>query len=119
MAPKDRRLTLPQAADRLQWSVRHLKSRLAAHSILPIGRGRAARLTEDDFKQLEAKERQPCRTSSSRRDGEAIIGISAARTPKAVSSILRGRKLAAALRRGQRLSSSSGPVIAFPGHPKP
>src|SRR5258708_18194882 len=82
-APKDRRLTLPQAAKRLQWSVRHLKSRLAAHSISPIGRGRAARLTEDDFKQLEAKERQPCRTSSSRPESGAPIGTSGGRTPAA------------------------------------
>ena len=64
-ATADRRLTLLEAAARLQWSVRHLKSRLARHSIAPIGRGRAARLTLQDLELLEAKERTPCRTSSS------------------------------------------------------
>ena len=57
-AAGDQRLTLPQAAERLQWSVRFLKSRLAAHNIRPIGPGRAARLTKEDLEQLEAKERR-------------------------------------------------------------
>ena len=56
----DKRLTLPQAAARLQYSVRFLKSRLAAHKIAPIGRGKAARITEEDYKAFEAKERAPC-----------------------------------------------------------
>jgi hypothetical protein len=50
-----RYLTLGQTALRLQWSVRYLKSRLTAHSIHPIGRGRAARLSEHDLELLEAK----------------------------------------------------------------
>jgi hypothetical protein len=109
-----RYLTLGQAAARLQWSVRYLKSRLIAHSISPIGRGRAARLSEHDLELLEAKERHPCRTSSCLPDGADHTGISGAQTRKAVSNIRLGKALAVELRRGRRNFSSDGPVVAFP-----
>ena len=49
----DRRLTLQQAADRQQWSVKTLKRLLALHRIDTIGTGRRARLTEEDLQRLE------------------------------------------------------------------
>jgi hypothetical protein len=110
----DCRLTIPQAAERLQWSVRFLKSRLAAHNIRPIGNGRAARLTEEDLKQLEAKERQPCRTSSSRPESEGPTGTFGGRTPEAALRSQQARRLARMLRNGQTPGSSLGPVSVFP-----
>jgi len=51
-------LTLAQAAARLQWSVRTVRSRLQAHGIGTVGRGRLARLTEQDLERLIEAERQ-------------------------------------------------------------
>ncbi len=113
----DQRLTMPEAAGRLRWSVRYLKSRLAAHNIAPIGRGKAARLTEDDMKALEAKERTcGARTGSTTSLPESDLpsGKSLVATRSAGSSIRRGRGLASELRRGVTFSSESGPVVAFP-----
>lgn len=57
--PADPLLTLPQAAGRLQWSVRTLKRKLAARGIGTIGKGRLARLSEADLARLIEAERQP------------------------------------------------------------
>lgn len=56
-------LTLAQAADRLQWSVRTLQRKLAEHGIGTIGRRRLARLTEQDLERLVEAERQPTSTA--------------------------------------------------------
>src|ERR1700733_13393100 len=56
--PLEQLLTLSQAAARLQWSVRTLKGRLLARGIGPIGRGRLARITEQDFERFIEAERQ-------------------------------------------------------------
>jgi excisionase family DNA binding protein len=52
-------LTLAQAAERLQWSVRTLQRKLAEHGIATVGRRRLARLTEEDLERLIQAERQP------------------------------------------------------------
>src|SRR5687767_8395571 len=101
----DKRLSLPQAADRLQWSVRFLKSRLAAHNIAPIGRGRAARVTEEDLKALEAKERTACGSSTSHPASAAPRGISAVAMPRAGLRSPRDGGIAAALRRSHKTTS--------------
>ncbi len=54
-------LTLAQAAERLQWSVKTIRRRLAHHGIATIGSGRRARITEADFDRLIEAERQPPR----------------------------------------------------------
>ena len=54
-------LTLGQAADHLQWSVKTLKRRLLVHRIATIGTGRAARLEKSDLELLKAKEREVSR----------------------------------------------------------
>lgn len=51
-------LTLDQAAKRLQWSTRTLQRKLRDHGIGTIGRGRLARLTEQDLARLVEAERQ-------------------------------------------------------------
>jgi hypothetical protein len=51
-------LTLGETAKRLQWSVRTLRSRLRDYGIGTIGRGRIARVTEQDFARLIEAERQ-------------------------------------------------------------
>jgi hypothetical protein len=51
-------LTLGEAAKRLQWSVRTLRSRLRDYGIGTMGRGRIARVTEQDFARLIEAERQ-------------------------------------------------------------
>jgi hypothetical protein len=53
-----RLLTLAEAAERLQWSVRTLRGKLQARGIGTIGRGRIARLTEGDLLRLIEAERQ-------------------------------------------------------------
>jgi hypothetical protein len=51
-------LTLGETAKRLHWSVRTLRSRLRDYGIGTIGRGRIARVTEQDFARLIEAERQ-------------------------------------------------------------
>jgi hypothetical protein len=118
MPATDRRLTLPQAAARLQYSVRFLKSRLAAHNIAPIGRGRAARITEDDFKLFEQRERAPCGSNTSQQASEERPSTSAGVMPPGRSRSLQDRELALALRRSLKNSSRSGRVVAFPAGEK-
>ena len=112
------RLTLPEAARRLKWSVRFLKSRLAAHSIAPIGRGRAARITEKDLEALEAKERTPCGSNTSLPESAVSRGTSPAAIRPAALNARPGRGLAAALRRSLNDTLPSGRVVAFPAGEK-
>jgi hypothetical protein len=118
MTERDTRLTMPEAAGRLRWSVRYLKSRLAAHNIAPIGRGKAARLTEEDLTALEAKERTACGSSTSRPESAEHRSTSVAATLQVGSSTRPGRGLAAALRRSLKDSLPSGRVVAFPAGEK-
>jgi hypothetical protein len=62
-------LTLAQAGERLQWSVRTVRRRLAAHGIATIGPGKRARLTPDDFNRLIEAERQYATVAAASRPG--------------------------------------------------
>lgn len=86
------RLTMPEAAARLQWSVRFLKRRLAAHGIAPIGKGKAARVTEEDMADLEAKERTPCgppSTSLQEIVSRPVTSVTARRSDRELAAMLR------------------------------
>jgi hypothetical protein len=111
----DRRLTLQQAADRQQWSVKTLKRLLALHRIDTIGTGRRARLTEGDLQRLEVKERERCRTSSSRPEsgGTGITGF-AGRSPETALRSRRAARLAKQLRHGRPITLPGSKVSAFP-----
>lgn len=113
----DVRLTLQEAAARMSWPVKTLKRLLGLHKIYTIGTGRNARLTENDLRQLEAKERERCRISSSHRGKEGTpITSFAGRSPENALRSRRAADLAKNLRRrpGQQTTSPGSKVSAFP-----
>jgi len=95
--PVDPLLTLAQAAARLQWSVRTLKRKLASHGIGTVGRGRIARLSEEDLARLINAERQPV--------GGPVVGL-----PTATGGQLDHRMRSYWRRRNGQLNRKKRPV---------
>lgn len=86
-------LTLSEAAERMKWSVRALKKKLADHGIGTIGAGRLARLTEHDVERLMQAEHQvvaPPPPSVSPADREALR-IERMRRARRIGQMLRSR----------------------------
>ena len=111
----DRALSLSEAADRLGWSRRTLTRKLKEQSIATFGRGRLERIEPADLEILKAKERQ-CReaTTASSRPESAGSGISGGRSVVNAMKSARARRIARALRSGQRNTMPTSSVTPFP-----